>query len=74
MMRTTIEIADDVLAAARALASERGISLGSALSELARRGLRPRRAEGPGGLPVFDVDADAAPITAEMVDAALDDA
>ncbi|MFV0253706.1 MAG: hypothetical protein ACK5H2_10285 [Beutenbergiaceae bacterium] len=38
-MRTTLEIDDVVLAAARSLARTQGISLGSAVSELARRGL-----------------------------------
>ncbi len=39
MMRTTVDIDDTVLAAARSLARARGVSLGQALSELARRGL-----------------------------------
>lgn len=38
-MRTTLDIDDTVLAAARSLAASRGMSLGSAVSELARRGL-----------------------------------
>lgn len=38
-MRTTLEIDDLVLAAARSLARSRGTSLGEAVSELARRGL-----------------------------------
>lgn len=38
-MRTTLELDDVVLAAARSLARSRGISLGAAVSELARRGL-----------------------------------
>ena len=37
-VRVTVTIDGDVLAAAKALASRRGSSLGSALSELARRG------------------------------------
>ena len=39
-MRTTLDLDDQVLAAARALARARGTSLGEAVSELARRGLR----------------------------------
>ena len=39
-MRTTVTIDDDVLAVARALADRTGCSLGSALSELARRGFK----------------------------------
>jgi hypothetical protein len=38
-MRTTLDIDDNVLAAARAIADARRISMGAALSELARRGL-----------------------------------
>lgn len=38
-MRTTLELDDTVLAAARSLAGNRGISLGAAVSELAKRGL-----------------------------------
>lgn len=41
-MRTTLEIDDEVLGVARALAASRGISLGAAVSELARRGIRER--------------------------------
>lgn len=38
-MRTTLELDDTVVSAARSLARARGISLGAAVSELARRGL-----------------------------------
>lgn len=38
-MRTTLDLDESVLAAARSLASARHISLGAAVSELARRGL-----------------------------------
>ncbi|WP_347347703.1 DUF2191 domain-containing protein [Nigerium sp.] len=38
-MRTTLEIDDQVLAVARALAASRSVSLGAAISELARRGI-----------------------------------
>lgn len=39
MMRTTVDLDDTVVAAARSLARARGISLGAAISELALRGL-----------------------------------
>ena len=74
-MRTTLTIDDDVLAVARALAARRGISLGSAVSDLARRGFR-----GTGvadreddGIPVFRVPPDAPPITSDDVQRALDE-
>ena len=40
-MRTTLNIDDEILDAARSIAEERNLSVGAALSELARRGLRP---------------------------------
>jgi hypothetical protein len=68
-MRTTITIDNDLFEAAKALAAQKGISLGKAVSELMRRGIqhggrpRPRKS----GFPVFDVSADARPITLETV-------
>lgn len=38
-MRTTLDLDEHVLAAARSLARARGISVGAAVSELARRGI-----------------------------------
>jgi hypothetical protein len=38
-MRTTLTLDDDVLASARALAAQRGVPLGTIVSELVRRGL-----------------------------------
>ncbi len=64
-MRMTLDIDDDVLAAARTLAKRNGSSLGSALSELARRGY-----EGPA---TFRVPVEAQTITREDVDRALSD-
>ena len=67
-MRTTVTIDDDVLAVARALAERSGSSLGRALSELAR-GFKGTTAAGDAddGVPVFQVSADAGPITSEDV-------
>jgi hypothetical protein len=72
-MRTTVDIGEDVLAAARTLAAERGISLGSALTELARRGLAARAIRAEGDLPVFDVPPGAPPITPSAVKVALEE-
>ena len=75
-MRTTVTIDDDVLSVARALAERNGVSVGRALSELARRGFRTRaaldhhkRERGS----VFSVDPDAGPITSEDVHRSLRD-
>ncbi len=73
-MRTTVTIDDDVLAVARALAERKRSSLGSALSELARRGFRSAPpAEEDGDRTMFPVAADAEPITSEGVYRSLDD-
>jgi len=40
-MRTTLDIDDDVLRAARAMAAAEGVTTGKALSTLARKGLAP---------------------------------
>ena len=72
-MRTTLNVDDDVLAGARALAAERGVSVGAALSDLARRSLRARGVATERRIPGFTVDADSPPITPEMVRAANED-
>ena len=72
-MRTTLDLDDDVLLAARELAAERRRSLGTVISELARRGLTPARVDAEGDLPVIRVPAGTPPITAEMVRRALDE-
>ncbi|MEO8094717.1 MAG: antitoxin [Pseudolysinimonas sp.] len=67
-MRTTLEIGDDVLAAARAIARDRGVSLGEAVSKLARRGLtavEPVKVQD--GFPTFDSLDAGSPITLELV-------
>ena len=72
-MRTTLEIDDDVVTAARELASNERRSLGSVISELARRGLTPAQIAVDDGMPVIRVPAGTPPITAEMVRRALDE-
>jgi hypothetical protein len=49
-MRTTLDIEDDVLQAAKELAAREGTTAGKVISRLARRGLRP--AEGRDGMTV----------------------
>lgn len=72
-MRTTLELDDDVVAAARELAADGRRSLGSVISELARRGLTPAQIEVDGDLPVIRVPAGTPPITPQMVRRALDE-
>ena len=70
----TVTIADDVLAVAKMLAARKGCSLGSALSELARRGLTSpspvRRGE---HVTAFALPADAEVISNEDVRRSLAD-
>ena len=67
-MRTTLTIADDVLDAARGLAEAERVSLGEALSTLARRGMKEvRLVTGRDGLPVLDIPGDFPPVTDEDV-------
>lgn len=72
-MRTTLQLDDDVVAAARELAADGRRSLGSVISELARRGLTPARVEADGDLPVIRVPAGTSAITPQMVRRALDE-
>jgi plasmid stability protein len=72
-VRTTLNLDDDLAAAARELAAAEGRSIGSVISELARRGLTPARVEVDGDLPVIRVPAGTPAITPEMVRRALDE-
>jgi hypothetical protein len=57
-MRTTLDVASDVLDAARMLAAARGGSVGAALSELARRGVAARTPlSSRNGFAVFQIPA-----------------
>jgi hypothetical protein len=72
-LRTTLDIDDDVIAAARELAAGERRSLGSVISELARRGLTPARVEVVDGRLGIRVPPSTPPITPEMVRRALDE-
>jgi hypothetical protein len=72
-VRTTLDIADDVMTAARELARHEGRSIGAVVSDLARRGLTPARVEREHGRPVIRSPGGAPPITPEMVRRALDE-
>jgi hypothetical protein len=73
-MRTTVNLEPDVLRAAKSLARERGVSLGTAISELVRRALRPPEDVAyETDFPVFVVREGAPPLTPEMVKSALEE-
>ena len=75
-MRTTLDLDDAVLAAARALSRAEGVSLGAAVSELARRGLAPTPSRidhsAAPVFPVFVTSPGAPPLTLELVNAHRD--
>ena len=73
-MRTTITLEDDAFAAATAYARARALKLGQAVSELIRRGTADKLPmKQTGGVWVFDMPADATPLTARQVQQLLDE-
>lgn len=74
-MRTTLQLDEDVLAAARALAERQGRTLGEVVSELARKGLAPA-ADAPryrNGIRLMPLRADARPMTLDQINALRDE-
>ena len=75
VLRTTLAIDDDVLAAARALAEQQKRSIGEIVSELARRSLhRPVARTECNGVPLLPITNPAARVTLEMVNELHDEA
>jgi predicted DNA-binding ribbon-helix-helix protein len=75
-MRTTLTIDPDVFETARSLASQRGVSIGAVISELARQGLRGgARLEQAtrNGIPLLPVSADTRVVTPELIASILDE-
>lgn len=67
-MRTTLDLSDVVLDAARAIARDEGISIGTAVSQLALRGLSGVGAiDITTGFPTFTVEVGSHAITLESV-------
>ena len=74
VVRTTLTLDDDVLASARALAAQRGVSIGTVVSELARRSLvLSQPAATRNGIRLFPVRPDAGPVTPELVKTLAED-
>ena len=74
-MRTTLEIDDDVLMAAKELAAHRRSTAGKVLSELARQALHPGDL-GPAvknGVPLLPARPGARPVSSEDVERLLDE-
>ena len=73
-MRTTLDIDDDVLAAARELANRSGLSMGKVLSELARNYLtEPIDGQTRNGVPLFPRGVGGTVVTLELVNQLRDD-
>jgi hypothetical protein len=80
-MRTTVTLDDDAYELAMLCAKGKGITLGAALSEFARKATQPRKQEElspnlkrlPNGMLVFKAREDGRVITTEMVKAALEE-
>jgi hypothetical protein len=74
VMRTTIDLEEDVLLAAKELARQRGISIGKVLSELARQALvRGNASTTRNGLPLFPIQSNAGVVTLELVNQLRDE-
>lgn len=74
MMRTTLNLPEDVYEVARSLAHLKQISLGDAVGELVRLGLKPAFQIDTGKLfPSFVIPDSAKPITLEQTLAAEDE-
>ena len=73
-MRTTINLEDDAYASAEAYARARALKLGQAVSELIRLGSASRlQFKQVGGVWVFDLPADSHRVSAQQVQAMLDE-
>jgi len=79
-MRTTLQLDDDVLAAARVLARQRRTSLGAVISELARQALvAPASSSSSSGtthrngVPLLPWKPEGAPVDLELVNSLRDE-
>ncbi len=73
-MRTTLDIEEDILLAAKQIARQRGKTLGQVLSDLARDALtRKSPVSEKHGLPLFPIRPDAGIVTLEFVNQLRDE-
>jgi hypothetical protein len=73
-MRTTVDLEDDILLAAKEIARQRGVTIGKVLSDLARHALtRPASTATRQGLPLFPVQPEADVVTPELVNQLRDE-
>lgn len=73
-MRTTLDVEEDVLLAAREIARQRGVSMGKVFSDLARQALSRHDATAArNGLPLFPIRPGAGIVTLELVNQLRDE-
>jgi hypothetical protein len=73
-MRTTVDLEEDVLLAAKEIARQRGNTIGQVLSDLVRQALtRQIPVSTKQGLPLFPVQPDAGVVTLELVNRLRDE-
>lgn len=73
-MRTTLDIDEDVLFAAKEMAKRRGVSMGKALSDLARQALsRQTETLLRNGVPLFPPQAESGVVTLELINQLRDE-
>ena len=73
-MRTTLDIEEDVLLAAKEIARQKKMTAGRVLSELARQSLtRKSLVSKKHGLPLFPIQPDAGIVTLELVNQLRDE-
>lgn len=74
-MRTTLNLAEDVLWATKELAAQRGVPMGQVVSELVRKGLAPKedRTVTRNGIHLLPPRDDARPVSLAVVNALRDD-
>ena len=74
-MRTSLDLEDDVLFAAKEIARRRGTSVGKVLSDLARQPLSGNACETTrNGAPLFPLQPEARVVTLELVNQLRDEA
>lgn len=74
-MRTTISLDEDVLLAARAIATQQQRTLGEVISDLARRSLaHPPSGAERNGIPLLARRPDSPPVTLDLVNSLRDEA
>lgn len=74
ILRTTLDLEEDILLAAKEIARQRGVTVGKVVSDLARQALARRVAGATRhGLPLFPIQPNAGVVTRELVNRLRDE-